>query len=371
MKPNSSSPPHGLGCHCHTNGVHTKRSFLLSASAVVGSAIADSSFKQVIAQAAKPDSRGIIDVHHHLSPTTFIKALNEHKLGERPIMDWTPARSIEDMDRAGVATAITSITHPGLWFGDSAEAARLARECNEYATRLAVDHPGRFGTFASLPLPDVDTSLKEIEYAFDTLKADGIGVMTSFGDKWLGDKSFEPVMQELNRRRAVLYTHPTVASCCRNLMPDIHYSVVELATDTTRAIANLVFTGTASRYPDIRFIFSHAGGTMPFIYQRFVAYPFLDKALGLNNGIQGKVPAGVLKTLQSFYYDTAQAAHPMAMKPLANLVSAKKILFGTDFPFRTAADHVKGLGGCEFGEQDLALIYRGNALQLIPQLGRG
>ncbi len=109
---------------------------------------------------------------------------------------------------------------------------------------------------------------------------------------------------------------------------------------------------------------------MPFIYQRFVAYPRLDQALGLNKGVQGKVPEGVLKTLQSFYYDTAQSAHPMAMKPLSNLVSAKKILFGTDFPFRTAGDHVKGLAGCEFTTEDLGLIYRGNALQLMPQLGR-
>ncbi|MEP7031652.1 MAG: amidohydrolase family protein, partial [Pseudolabrys sp.] len=320
-----------------------------------------------IAQAAKPDSRGIIDVHHHLSPTTFIKALNEHKLGERPILDWTPARSIEDMDRAGVATAITSITHPGLWFGDSAETRRLARECNDYAARLAVDHPRRFGMFASLPLPDVDASLKEIEYAFDTLKADGVGVMTSFGDKWLGDKSFEPVMQELNRRKAVLYTHPTVANCCRNLMPDIHYSVVELATDTTRAIANLVFTGTASRFPDIRYIFSHAGGTMPFTFGRFAGYPFLDKGMGLGLNIQQKVPQGVLKTLQSFYYDTAQTSYPTAMEPLKKIVGTSQILFGTDFPFRTSADHVKGLAGSGFTESELGAIHRENAIRIMPQ----
>ena len=194
------------------------------------------------------------------------------------------------MDRAGVAGSITSITHPGLWYGDIEETRRLARECNDYAAKLATDYPGRFGIFASIPLPDIEGSLREIEYAFDTLKADGIGVMTSFGDKWLGDKTFDPVMRELDRRNAVLYTHPTVASCCRNLLPDVHYSVVELATDTTRAIANLVFTGTASRYPNIRFIFSHAGGAMPFIYQRFASYPFLDKGLGLGLNIGERVP---------------------------------------------------------------------------------
>jgi predicted TIM-barrel fold metal-dependent hydrolase len=314
---------------------------------------------------------GIIDVHHHVSPPAFVTALIKHQSGERPMLDWTPARSIEDMDRAGVARSVTSITTPGVWFGDRDEARQLARVCNDYGARLKADFPRRFGLFASLPLPNVDDSLKEIEYAFDHLKADGVGIVTSNGDKWLGDESLAPVMEELNRRKAIVYTHPTVANCCRNVLPDVHYSVVELSTDTTRAIANLLFTGTAARFPDIRFIFSHAGGTMPFIYQRFVAYPRLDQALGLNKGIQDKVPGGVLKTLQSFYYDTAQSAHPMAMKPLANLVSAKQILFGTDFPFRTAADHVKGLTGCDFTAQDLVLIYRDNALQLMPQLGKG
>ena len=231
-----------------------------------------------------------------------------------------------------------------------------------------MDYPGRFGIFASIPLPDVDGSLKEIQYAFDTLKADGIGVMTSFGDKWLGDKAFEPIMQELNRRKAVLYTHPTVANRCRNLLPDMHYSIVELAADTTRAIANIVFTGTASRYPNIRFIFSHAGGAMPFIYQRFTSYPNLDKGLGLGPTINEKVPIGVLKTLQSFYYDTAQTAYPMAMEPLKKLIGTSQILFGTDFPFRTSADYVKGLPQSGFNDIELRAIYRENAIRMMPRL---
>ena len=314
--------------------------------------------------------RNIIDVHHHISPPGFVTALTKHKLGERPMLDWTPARSIENMDKAGVAVSVTSITAtPGVWFGDRDESRRLARECNEYGAKLRSDFPGRFGLFASLPLPEVDASLKEIEYAFDQLKADGIGVMTSFDDKWLGDELFNPVMEELDRRKAILYTHPSVANCCRNLLPDVHYSVVELATDTTRAIASLVFSGATSRFPNIRFIFSHAGGTMPFIYQRLTAYPFLEKALGLHKDIEAKVPGGVMKALQSLYYDTAQAAHPMAMEPLAKLVSAKQILFGTDFPFRTASDHVKGLAACGFQAEELAAIYRGNALRLMPELG--
>jgi predicted TIM-barrel fold metal-dependent hydrolase len=142
------------------------------------------------------------------------------------MLDWTPARSIDDMDKAGVARSVTSITTPGVWFGDRDEARQVARECNDYGAKLMSDFPGRFGLFASLPLPNVDDSLSEIEYARDYLKADGIGVMTSFDNKWLGDESFNPVMEELDRRKAIVYTHPSVASYCLKLLPDVHYSVV-------------------------------------------------------------------------------------------------------------------------------------------------
>jgi predicted TIM-barrel fold metal-dependent hydrolase len=354
---------------CHTAGHGcTRRSFLAGASALSLSAGLGS--RRALAQAQQSAPR-IVDVHHHVSPPSFINALLKYKLGERPMLDWTPARSIDEMDAAGVATSMTSITTPGVWFGDNEEARILARACNDYAAELASKYPGRFGVFASLPLPDVNASLKEIEYALDVLHADGVGVLTSFGDKWLGDAAFAPVMQELNRRKAIIYTHPTVANCCRNLQPEVHYSIIELATDTSRAIASLVFSGAAARYPDVKFIFSHAGGTMPFIYQRFARYPVMDRALGLGQDVQSKVPGGVLPMLRAFYYDTAQAAHPMAMGPLVKLVSSSQILFGTDFPFGTAADHVKGLADCDFSPADIQAIYRGNAVRLIPKLEKG
>jgi 6-methylsalicylate decarboxylase len=353
--------------NCHRSHIAlSRRSVLAGASACIGGLALGSGLEHALAQGARPD--GIIDVHHHVSPPQFINALTKYKLGERPMLNWTPGRSIEDMDRAGVALSITSITTPGVWFGDNREARDLARACNEYAAGLAQQYPGRFGTFASLPLPDVDGCLDEIAYAFDVLNADGVGVMTSFGDKWLGDPSFAPVMAELNRRKAVIYTHPTAANCCRNLLPDVHYSVVELTTDTTRAIANLIFTGTTAQYPDIKFIFSHAGGTVPFMYQRLTRYPAFDRGAGLGKNIEAKVPGGVLPALRAFYYDTAQAAFPMAMEPLAKLVSSSQILFGTDFPFRTAADHVKGLSECGFTAAELTAIHRGNAVRLMSQL---
>ena len=169
-------------------------------------------------------------------------------------------------------------------------------------------------------------------------------------------------MEELNRRKAVVYTHPTAANCCANLMPDVPESIIEWGTDTTRTIASLVFSGTAARCQDMKIIFSHGGGTMPFLTERFVRLPLSNKNLA------ARVPNGVEYELKRFYYDTAQASHPMALASLTKLVPVSQIVFGTDFPYRTAADHVKGLTAYGFSASDLARIDRENAVRLIPRL---
>ncbi len=313
------------------------------------------------ADAQGPAASRRVDTHHHVVPPGYLAAVGSQKL-QPVIRNWTPARSLEDMDRAGVATAITSITTPGIWFGDSEAARRLARECNEYAARLVVDFPGRFGVFAALPLPDVEGSLREAAYALDVLNGDGVCLFTSYGDKWLGDPEFTPLMAELNRRRAVLYTHPTANVCCQNLVPDVPAPIIEYGADTTRTIASLVFSGTAARFPDIRFIFSHAGGTLPFLTERLTRLPLANKDL------DRRVPNGVLYELQKFHYDVAQAAHPMALASLLRLVPVPQVLFGTDFPFRTSIDHVKGLADYGFSAAELQAIERDNAVRLLPRL---
>jgi predicted TIM-barrel fold metal-dependent hydrolase len=278
------------------------------------------------------------------------------------VRDWTPEKSLADMDAAGVATALTSVTTPALRFLDDGAARKLARECNDYSAKLAADSKGRFGTFAIMPMPHVDATLHEIAYALDTLKADGIALLTSYGDKWLGDRAFAPVMEELNRRKAVVYTHPTTANCCGNLIPDVPESIIEWGTDTTRTIASLVFSGTTARLPDVKFIFSHGGGTLPFLTERFLRLP------NANKNVAARLPNGVEHELKRLYYDTAQASHPYALASLTKLVPVSQIVFGTDYPYRTAADHVKGLTAYGFSAADLMAIDRDNARRLLPQL---
>jgi predicted TIM-barrel fold metal-dependent hydrolase len=302
-----------------------------------------------------------IDVHHHHTPPPYLAAITARNISG-PVRDWSPEKSLADMDRAGVATALTSITTPVMRFLDEPGARKLARECNEYSAKLAADSGGRFGTFAAMPMPHVEATLHEIAYAFDTLKVDGIGLLTSYGDRWLGDPAFAPVMEELNRRKAVVYTHPTTANCCGGLIPDVPESIIEWGTDTTRTIASLVFSGTAARLRDVTFIFSHGGGTLPFLTERFVRLPLINKNLA------ARVPNGVEHELERFYYDTAQAAHPYALASLTRLVPTSQIVFGTDYPYRTAADHVNGLTAYGFTPTDLMAIDRDNILRLLPHL---
>ena len=238
---------------------------------------------------------------------------------------------------------------------------RLARDSNDYAARLAADFPGRFGIFAAVPLPHIEASLREIEYGLDVLKADGISLFTSYRDKWLGDPAFDPVMAELDRRKAVVFVHPEAPLCCRGLLPGVHEHVLEYGFDTTRAITRILFSGTALRYRDIRWIFCHGGGTTPFLAERLVRAP------GTNKALAQYVPDGVMAELRRFHYDVAQIAHPMALAALTRLVPISQILWGTDFPFRFGTEYVKGLSEFGFSAGDLRQIDRENALRLLPR----
>ena len=273
--------------------------------------------------------------------------------------------SVEAMDQRH-RTAVTSISAPGLWFGDNEESVRLARLCNEYAASIRRDHPGRFGVFASLPLPDVDASLAEIEYALDTLGADGIGLLTSYGDRYPGDPAFAPVFDELDRRGAAVYFHPTNAPCSQCL-PEIPAATLDFPFDTTRAVVSLLYSGTFARCRDIRFIFSHAGGTVPFLAERIAR-------LGARPGFKEKVPNGVLPELERLYYDTALSANWLAFRSLLELVAPDKVLFGSDYPFApeaTMTATVKGLIELGLEPEVLRGIERNNALELFPGIRAG
>jgi 6-methylsalicylate decarboxylase len=304
----------------------------------------------------------LIDVHHHIYPPKFMAENVQHKIDGANVM-WTPSYSLDQMDASGVATAMGSITNPGVWFGDNEEGRKNARECNEYGAKLLQDYPGRFGMFAAVPLPDTEGSLREIEYAFDALKLDGVGLLTSYDNgKLLGNAQFAPVFDELNRRKAVVFVHPTI-TCCANTNQRVATLQIEFPTDTARTITDLVYSGTLARCPDIRFIFSHGGGTVIMLISRLAGNNLKpdDRARLIPNGFDGE--------LKKLYYDVASVAvNPAAMAALFKAVPTSQIVFGSDLPFWKIETIASGTNQFDLPPGDLRAIQRENALRLFPRL---
>jgi 6-methylsalicylate decarboxylase len=335
-----------------------RRNFIAGGIAALGLGAAGASTTPAIAQA--PPAKTRIDVHHHYMPKSQAAAMQDKRLGGVP--KWSPQLSLDDMDKAGVATAVLSLVQPGVWFGDVDQARKLARDANDYGAQLRQDYPGRFGLFAAIPLPDTEGSLREIEYALDVLKADGIGLFTSYDGKYLGDPAFVPVFEELNRRKAVVYTHPVIPGCCTALVKGLSPGTIEFATDTTRTIASLIFGegGTAFRCPDIHFIWSHSGGTLPFLIGRFIREQAVKK--------DPRMPDGPVPIVRRYYYEIAQGNMPGQFAALLKLVPVSQLMFGSDYPFREAAEAVEGVDGYDFGAAERDSINRDTALSLMPRL---
>jgi predicted TIM-barrel fold metal-dependent hydrolase len=355
----TASPRRLSGCFCCNRdpapsgaGVN-RRNFLAGGVAALGLGVA-SAGTPARAQAAKPR----IDVHHHYLAPVQREALQKVRAAGLP--DWSVQKSLDDMDKGGVQTAVVSSVQPGVWFGETEPARKLAREVNDYGAQMVRDHKGRFGLFAAIPLPDAEGSLKEIEYALDTLHADGIGLFTSYKDKYLGDPAFVPVLEELNRRKTVVYVHPVTPACCGALVKGIPPGTIEYATDTTRTISSLIFgeAGSAFRFPDIRWIWSHSGGTLPFLTGRLIRLAAERK--------DARMPDGPLPVLRRYYYEVAQGNTPGQLAALMKLVDVSQVLFGSDFPYRDSQEAVDGLRDYRFSAADQAAIDHGNAMKLMP-----
>ena len=321
------------------------------------------------------DKPRIIDTHHHIYPPDYVKGNLDRLVADAPVVpstlytNWTPRTSLDQMDLNGVATAITSITSPALWSGNNEEARGNARECNEYGAQLGKDFPGRFGMWGALPLPDVDGSLREIEHIFDVLTLDGIGVLTSYdGGKLLGHKQFAPVMDELNRRKAVIFVHPTI-SCCGHPDPMMAGPSMEFPFDTTRTIVSLIYSGTIARCPDLRFIFSHGGGVTLMLTSRLAQNRERRGIGGVNPDDRTKyIPNGFVAELQKFYYDLASvAASPPAMAAIFNAIPKDHIVFGTDYPFWKIETIVEAMNGFDGSPSELRGFRRENVLRLLPR----
>jgi 6-methylsalicylate decarboxylase len=342
----------------------SRRKFLKALAVAGASAVLPAS--GLLGQSTAGGSRvtpGRIDVHHHLFPPFYVKAMaDELRANGFVLRPWTPSTSLDMMDKAGVAVGMLSPVQRLVMdsMSDRSDRARsLARQNNEYNAQLVRDYPGRFGHFAALPLPDPDGSLKEIAYALDTLKADGIALWTSYMDKWVGDPAFWPAYEELNRRNAVVFYHPARPSCCRNLPGQS--GIIDYDLDTARAIDSLLWNGTLSKFPNVRHIFSHSGGAFPVLAARLIDDFPKNRA--------DKVPNGVEYEFKKLYFDTAHASKVPALDALKDIVSVSQIMYGSDAPIRNYDLTDPGLDVYPgFSESDWKAINRGNAERLFPRL---
>ena len=309
--------------------------------------------------AATTAGNQIVDVHAHYYPPVL------KELGTpTPMNDWSLQKHLDEMEVAGVSRSLLSLTTPGIPVpGDRGR--KLMRESNEWAAKTCGDQRGKLGFFTCVQLEDIDGSLQEIEYGFDVLKAQGVGLFTSYGNRWLGDPAFDPVFAELDRRKAIVYVHPTTAACCGRLIPGVFDTLIEYGTDTTRAIASYIYRGAARRFPNVKMIWSHSGGTMPFLIERFDG---ADRA----PAARAEAPEGFRAAASKFFYDIAQASNRVATTALRSVVPVNHIVFGTDYPFRTPLEHVDALEvGGVFTRAELRGVYRSNVEQFLPALVSG
>ena len=357
-------PAVGLGNELFSNSDTSRRDFL-KAFASAG-AVAMLPTAALMAQRARPGTGPArIDVHHHYQQPGRSGGYS----------NWTAEKSIEQMDKYGIATAILSAGGYGGEVYTGTEAGRTnARKYNEFAAKVVSDHPQRFGFLAVIPFPDAEGSLREIEYSFETLKADGVGILSSIGDSWPGDPAFLPAFQELNRRKAVAFIHPFVHKCCRNLIPGGAASI-EFDFDTTRAVTNLLYSGTLSQLPDIRYIINHSGAAIPALAGRIKdrvpgASTYLGSGNKLTNrdGKTDKIPNGVFYEFRKLYYECAHAAYPAAMSALTKLVPTSQLLFGTDYPAEDPDITLSELVKNGLSPEALRALNRGNAERLFPRL---
>jgi aminocarboxymuconate-semialdehyde decarboxylase len=304
-----------------------------------------------------------IDVHHHLVPPFWVEALSRH--GGDPSgwnsPAWSADTSLAFMDAQRIATAVLSLTAPSVTGWEAAGRREMARRVNEFGADLVARWPDRFGSFATLPLPDLEGALRELEYAFDILRADGVILLSNYAGHYLGDPAFGPLWAELDRRAAVVFIHPAKPQI--PIIEDIPGPIVDYPFDTTRTAVQLVLSGVVARTPRVKIILSHAGGFVPY-----AAYRFAELAPAVRSDVP---PAPVLiESFRSFYFDTALSSGPASLLALQSFARPGHILYGSDFPYAPAsvgAAFTAKLDTFDLPRDDRAAINNGGAQEIFAR----
>jgi len=309
-----------------------------------------------------------VDIHHHILPDFFWRETNgDHgTVGGIAPPPWSKESALAFMDDAGIDVAVTSISTPGVHVGSDERARALARRCNELAAELVQARPERFGGFACLPLPDIDGSFAELSYALDVLKLDGVVLFSNARGIYLGDARFDRIFEELDRRRAVVFVHPTASPDPAAHALGLPDALLDFVADTSRAIARLHYSNTFARTPNVKYVFSHAGGTIPYLATRFAV---VDEMGAIDDGEQRGTAADTFRRL---YWDTALSWRDPVLELLRSVVGMDQVLYGSDFPYLRRDLAIGSRRHLErttaLSESERASVLGETALTLLPQL---
>jgi 6-methylsalicylate decarboxylase len=249
---------------------------------------------------------------------------------------WDAGQYLQLMDQWGVGTAVLSVSSPGTHFGDNALARALSRQVNEFGAAMTRKYPGRFGHFASLPLPDVTGCLDELRYALDEMGSDGVIVLTNARGTYLGDDSFEPLWSELSRRHAVVFVHPTAPPCAEALRLGRPAPMMEYIFDTARTVGDLLFRGVFTRHPGIEWIFTHGGGALPLLADRLELFrTVFSGRSGSGSGSSDAAP--VQEQMRRLWFDMAGTPFPHQVPALVDAFGSDRVLYGSDCCWTPAA----------------------------------
>jgi predicted TIM-barrel fold metal-dependent hydrolase len=320
-------------------------------------------------EAPRPPPRRLVDVHMHYLPACYREALDRAGLmrldGGMPVPAWSEDLALQTMDRIGIETALLSVSSPSIRFVAGETERRLCRDVNLAGADLVHRRPDRFGLFVTIPLPDVEAALAEIAFGLDELGMDGVIIETNIRGVYLGDDRLAPVFDELNRRKATVFLHPTSPACFESVGLGRPAPMIEFPMDTTRSVVDLIYSGTLRRCPDIKMIVPHGGGVLPSLVHRIAAFatrPFMNQRLSSE--------AEVFDTLAKLYYDVVQSGHEAALYPLRKLAPTSQLLFGSDWPFGAAEGVERNLQRLteSLTEAEICDVVRNNAHRLFPRL---
>jgi 6-methylsalicylate decarboxylase len=325
------------------------------------------------------ESLNKIDTHAHFLPEFYREALVDAGItkpdGMPAIPPWNEKAHLDFMKDNGISKSYLSISTPGVNFGDAAKSKTLARRVNDYAANLAERNPGKFGSFASLPLPDVEAALEEVSYSLDQLNADGFTLLTNYHGIYMGDKVFNPLFEELNRRKAKVFIHPTTGCQCVSDTPqqfrplDFPSPVMEFFFDAARAVVNLIMSGTVTSYPDITFLIPHCGGVLPPLIDRFSF--FSTKVLQSDS--RATITVDDIQDIfrNRFYYDLAGFSMGNQIYGLLRWTEPSQLLYGSDYPYTPAegikyqAEVMDKVAKDLWNIEEIEGVYSGNAENLF------